>query len=142
MPKEFSRTLRVNVQIQRELPGLIRDGLTDPRIGAVTVTQVSVSPDLRNARVSVSSLGDDESLRIAVKALNGASGVLRHGLAEVLKLRTVPALRFVADTVLREGDRIGALIRSATMADREKQIAARDADAAHAAKPDDDAKTS
>jgi ribosome-binding factor A len=136
MPREFSRTLRVNVQIQRELPGLIRDGLSDPRIGAVTVTQVSVSPDLRNARVSVSSLGNDESLRIAVKALNGASGVLRHGLADILKLRTVPALRFVADTVLREGDRIGALIRSATAADRRRMSEAEDA------KPDDDAKTS
>jgi ribosome-binding factor A len=136
MPREFSRTLRVNVQIQRELPGLIRDGLSDPRIGTVTVTQVSVSPDLRNARVSVSSLGNDESLRIAVKALNGASGVLRHGLADILKLRTVPALRFVADTVLREGDRIGALIRSATAADRRRMSEAEDA------KPDDDAKTS
>lgn len=118
MPKEYSRTLRVNVQIQRELPALIRDMLSDPRIGAVTVTQVSVSPDLRNARVSVSSLGDDESLRVAVKALNGAGGVLRRGLADILKMRTVPALRFVADTVLREGDRINALIRTATAEDR------------------------
>jgi ribosome-binding factor A len=144
MPREFSRTLRVNVQIQRILPGLIRDGLTDPRIGSVTVTKVSVSPDLRNARISVSSLDDDEKLRISVKALNHASGVLRHGLADALKLRTVPALSFVADTILREGDRISALIRSATAGDRLKQLAAQAPtdSAPPAADPaDDDKKT-
>lgn len=118
MPKEFSRTLRLNAQLQRELSALIRDELTDPRVKRVSVTQVSVSPDMRNARVSVSLLGSDAELAAAVKALNGAATLLRRALGKVLQLRYVPALSFAADAALREGDRIGALIREATAADR------------------------
>lgn len=127
MPREFSRKLRLNAQLQRELSELIRDELTDPRVARVSVTQVDVSPDLRNARVSVSLLGADDQLTAAVKALNGASAKLRHALGKRLRLRQVPEPRFVPDTALREGDRIGALIREATAADR-------------AAHPEDDAK--
>lgn len=118
MPKEFSRTLRLNAQLQRELSTLIRAELTDPRVTRVSITQVSVAPDMRNARISVSLLGSDVELAAAVKALNGAATLLRLRLGKVLKLRYVPALSFVADSALREGDRIGALIREATAADR------------------------
>lgn len=134
MPKEFSRTLRLNAQLQRELSTLIRDELTDPRVTRVSVTQVSVAPDMRNARISISLLGSDAELAAAVKALNGAASLLRRGLGKALQLRYVPALSFVADTALREGDRIGALIREATANDR----------AAHPEKPqdpEDDAKS-
>ncbi|MDR3417954.1 MAG: 30S ribosome-binding factor RbfA [Nevskia sp.] len=118
MPREFSRTLRLNTQLQRELSTLIRNELTDPRVAGVSVTHVSVSPDLRNARVSVSLLGADAELTAAVKALNGAAARLRHALGTVLKLRYLPQLHFVADEGLREGDRIGTLIRDATARDR------------------------
>ena len=118
MPREFSRSLRLNVQLQRELSALIRSELTDPRVTGVSVTAVSVSPDLRNARISVSLLGEDAQLNQAVKALNGAGSRLRRGLGHNLKMRYVPALHFVPDSSLREGDRIGVLIRQATASDR------------------------
>ncbi|MBL6751902.1 MAG: 30S ribosome-binding factor RbfA [Nevskia sp.] len=118
MPKEFSRTLRLNAQLQQELASLIRDELTDPRVVQVSVTRVDVAPDLRNANVAVSSLGADAELAAAVKALNGAAARLRRGLGRRLRLRYVPLLRFTADTGLREGDRIGALIRQAAARDR------------------------
>ncbi len=118
MPREFSRTLRINAQLQRELSSLIREQLTDPRVALVTVTHVSVSPDMRNARVSVSQLGSDAELKAAAKALNGAASLLRRAIGKSLKLRYVPMLRFVTDEALREGDRIGSLIRDATTRDR------------------------
>jgi ribosome-binding factor A len=111
VPREFSRTLRLNAQLQRELTGLIRTDLTDPRVAGVTVTAVKVSPDARSARILVSLLGDETQLAAAVEALNGAAGRLRHSLGKQLSLRYVPAMYFVADTALREGDRINALIR-------------------------------
>ena len=134
MPREFSRTLRINAQLQRELSTLIRDELTDPRVTRVSVTQVSVAPDMRNARISISLLGSDAELAAAVKALNGAASLLRRGLGKALQLRYVPALSFVADNALREGDRIGVLIREATASDR----AARPEESAPP--PEDDAK--
>jgi ribosome-binding factor A len=118
MPREYPRKLRINVQIQRELMTLIRDELTDPRIGrGITVTTVDVSPDLRQARVTVSMLGPDEELKVTVKALNHAAGRLRHLLGVNLRLRYVPQLHFAADTALREGDRIAQIIRKAVADD-------------------------
>lgn len=114
--KEYARKLRIGPQLQAELAILIR-GLSDPRVQGVTVTGVDVAPDLRNAKVSVSLLGDDQRLREAVKGLNHASGKLRHALGEKLRLRTIPSLHFSPDLILREGDRISALIRSAVADD-------------------------
>ncbi|HEX4872011.1 MAG TPA: 30S ribosome-binding factor RbfA [Nevskiaceae bacterium] len=117
MPREFARKLRINVEIQRELAGLIREELTDPRVAGITVTDADVAPDLRQARIRVSLLGDDARLAEAVKALNHAGAKLRHGLGRRLKLRYTPQLHFVADTALREGDRLGQLIRQAVRED-------------------------
>lgn len=118
MPKEYSRTLRINSQLQRELSELIRDELTDPRIGRLTVTDVVVAADVRNAKVMVSHLGSDDELKRAVKALNGAAGRLRHLLVDRLRIRHVPTLHFSADMALREADRVGGLIRAAVASDQ------------------------
>lgn len=115
--REYSRTLRINTQLQGELAMLIRGELSDPRVAGVTVTKVDVSPDLRNARVSISLLGDDAVLKEALKGLNRAAGKLRHELGLRLRLRHVPQLYFAADIALREGDRISALIRAAVRSD-------------------------
>jgi len=117
MPKEYPRKLRLNVQIQRELTTLIRTELTDPRVAGITVTTVDVAPDMRQANVTVSLLGPDDQLNIAVKALNHAAGKLRHCLGVNLRLRFVPQLHFRPDVALREGDRIAQIIRKAVSED-------------------------
>lgn len=119
--KEYPRKLRVNTQIQHELAQLIRENLADPRVKGVTVTAADVAPDLRNAKITVSVLGSDEELKHAVQALNHAAGKLRHELGLRLRLRLTPALRFVPDLALREGDRISALIKSAVAEDQARQ---------------------
>lgn len=115
--KEYPRKLRIGAQIHSELAALVRDELSDPRVAGVTVTAVDVSPDLRNARVLVSLLGDDKKLAEAIDGLNHAAGRLRGALGKRLSLRYVPQLRFVADVGLREGDRLNALIRDAVRRD-------------------------
>lgn len=127
MPREYSRTLRINSQLQRELSELIRDELTDPRIGKLTVTDVVVAQDVRNAKVSVSQLGSDDELKQAVKALNGAAGRLRHLLVDRMRIRHVPTLHFTADMALREADRVGSLIREAIANDRASDQASSEA---------------
>lgn len=118
--KEYPRKLRLNAQLQSDLAALIRDELSDPRVAGVTVTAVDVSPDLRNARVDVSLLGDDARLAEAVAGLNHAAGKLRRALGKRLSLRYVPNLRFVADVQLRQGDRLHALIQDAVRRDSER----------------------
>jgi ribosome-binding factor A len=119
--KEYPRSVRVGVQVQAELSSILRSGLLhDPRVHDIdlTITAVEVARDLGAATVRVSSLKSDEQLTAAVSALNHAAGRLRHELGLRLRMRYIPSLRFIPDTALREGDRIGTLIRRATDEDR------------------------
>ncbi|MDE2149550.1 MAG: 30S ribosome-binding factor RbfA [Gammaproteobacteria bacterium] len=117
MPRDYPRTFRVNALLQRELALLIRDELADPRMAGVSVTAVEVSPDLRSARVAVSTLGDDTALAQAVEGLAHAAGRLRRALARRVRLRVLPQLHFVVDRTAREADRLNRLIRDAVAAD-------------------------
>lgn len=119
--RDFSRKSRIDAQLMRELSGLIRQELTDPRVAGTTVTRVDVSPDLKQAKISVSNLGDDASLKEAVSVLNRATGRLRHGLGDRLHMRAVPNLRFVADLQMREADRVNRLLQEALRVDAQHQ---------------------
>jgi ribosome-binding factor A len=113
MPREFSRSLRVADQIQRELAVLIRDEVKDPRMGMVSISGVEVSRDMAHAKVYVSVLGDEQSAADSLEALNHAAGFLRRELGRSMRLRTVPQLRFIHDRSLEEGARMSALIDEA-----------------------------
>lgn len=128
--KEYARKVRINTQLRAELSVLVRSELSDPRVAGVTVTSVDVSPDLRNARVAVSLLGDDAQLAEAVKGLNRAGGRLRARLGGRLRLRYVPELRFVPDVALRESDHLNALIHEAVRSDAAKHGASSGDDSA------------
>ena len=118
MPREYPRTARINVQIQRELVELIRDGLRDPRVKGVTLTSVEVSPDMRHAKIHVSVLAIDGKPAEAAKALNGAAGKLRLDLKHRLSLRHIPELHFHGDATAASADHVTRLIRDAREADK------------------------
>ncbi|MCS4504661.1 Ribosome-binding factor A [wastewater metagenome] len=118
MARDFSRTRRVGEQIQRELAELIRDEVRDPRVGSVTVSEVSVTRDFAHARVLVTVLGASaEASADAVEALNHAAGFLRSQLARRVRLRQVPALVFEYDESFDRGARVSRLIDEAVARD-------------------------
>ena len=117
--KEYPRKLRINTQLHRELAELIAAELTDPRVVGLSITEVDVSPDLRNATVRVSSLNSEAELEAGVRALAGAGALLRKGLGRRLRLRYVPQLHFRSDSRVRQADRLSQLIRGAVADDRE-----------------------
>jgi len=105
------RRLRLGDQLQVELADLIQRELKDPRVGFVTVTEVRMSPDLKHARVYVSVYeGEEEKKQESITALQRAEGFLRHSLGRRLRLRYVPALRFVVDDTLDHSARIDELL--------------------------------
>ena len=106
------RPLRVGEEVRHALAQVLERGeLRDPDLvdHAVTVTEVRMSPDIRNATVFVAPLGGIDTQKI-VAALERAVPFLRRRVAELVQLRYVPNLRIEADTSFDYADQIGRRI--------------------------------
>ncbi len=98
------RTERLNEQFREEISDLLRRQVKDPRLGVfITVTQVSVSPDLSHARVFVSVMGSAEEKQGALQGLDAAAAYIRHELGQRLSLRRTPRLSFRHDDSMEQG---------------------------------------
>ena len=121
MAKEYSRTDRVADYLKRELASLLQFEIRDPRVGMVSITDITVSRDLGHARVFCTVLGkeDEEQAKESLGALNKAAGFMRTQLSKDSNMRTVPQLRFYFDTSVGQGRHMEDLIRRAADADRD-----------------------
>lgn len=104
------RTDRVGEEFREILAEAIQ-GLKDPRVGFVTVTGVTVSPDLHVAWVSYTVLGDDRAKAGTQAALRSATPHLRRELGRQIRLKVTPELRFTFDDGLEASRRVDALLR-------------------------------
>lgn len=112
------RQLRVGEELRHIIAAIIERGdIRDPDLAgrAITVTEVRVSPDLKNATVFVVPLGGGEVGTI-IKGLKRARPFLRHEVARHVDLRVVPDLFFEADTSFDEASKIDTLLRSPEVA--------------------------
>ena len=91
------RMRRVDEAIREVLSDAVGQGLKDPRIGFVTVTDVKTSPDLRHARVYVTVLGGPEQREATLTGLQSAHGVLQRRVAGELRMKRTPTLQFLYD---------------------------------------------
>ncbi|MBI2914100.1 MAG: 30S ribosome-binding factor RbfA [Chloroflexi bacterium] len=106
------RLQRLNVLLRRELADLIRSELRDPRLAdIVSVTRADVSPDLQNASVYVSVLGDEQAKSATMKALAAAAPFLRRHLTERITIRRTPVLHFFLDETIEEAARVLELMK-------------------------------
>jgi ribosome-binding factor A len=96
--------------IHEVLAEAITTRLKDPRLGFVTVTGVTVTPDHAVARLRISVLGSEDEKRSALDALESARGFLRTHLAKSLELRTAPELRIELDRGLEHAAHINRLL--------------------------------
>ncbi len=116
MAKEFSRTSRIGEVIMRELAQMIQQEVSDPRVGRVTVSHVSVTPDLKYAKGYITRLNGIESekdVNECIAGLTNAAGFLKRGIAKRVEIRTIPELRFYYDKSLEHGFRMDELIAKA-----------------------------
>jgi ribosome-binding factor A len=112
MAKDNPRARRLGEQIQRELGDLLRRDVKDERIGNVTITAVSVTGDLRTARVYYLVFGRDGPDPKVQRGLESAAGFLRNALSRSLMIRYTPTLSFELDTSIEHGVRLSQLIDS------------------------------
>ena len=127
-----SRASRVGDQIQAELASLLTREVHDPGIGFLTITQVKLSPDLQQARVYYTSIGDSKARRESARALDRATPFLRRQIGQRLRLKRVPELSFFYDESIEQGDRVEQILQELQM-----ERAGRP-DAGDPAKPGDD----
>lgn len=114
MPKEYARSERVAQMVIRHLAIILRNEVNDPRVSNLTITDVEVTKDLRQAKVFVTSMNDqDLDIQNTMQAVEKANGFLRRALAQVIDMRHCPNLLFVYDNSISEGARMSALIDKA-----------------------------
>jgi len=110
------RNERTSKLIQREISGLLEREVNDPRLSKlISVTEVALSPDMKYAKIFVSTLGDEmDNKEEMLAGFNNASGFLRKELASHLKLRYTPQLSFYYDDSIERGARLLKLMGDLT----------------------------
>lgn len=109
MAKLNPRVQRLGYLIRTALAEILQRSAEDLEFGMVTITNVTVSPDLSFAKVFVSVL-DDANAKTTLTRLNDHAKQLRYELAHAVKIRTTPELKFVYDDSIVRGNRISSLI--------------------------------
>jgi len=127
MRKNSIKNVRINGEVQRELSAIISREIKDPRINPMTsVVQVEVAPDLKQAKVFISVLGDEESAKDTLLGLKSAASYIRGQLAKSLNLRNTPELHFILDQSIAYGvnmsKKIDDVIESHGSNDEEEEI--------------------
>lgn len=93
----MARSDRVASAIKKEVSVIIHDELKDPRLGFVTITNVEVTADLRQAKIFFSVLGKEQEHKKTKEALDSAMGFIRKLIAQRIKLRFAPEILFRED---------------------------------------------
>ena len=108
-----SRRTQKAAEAIREVVGMaILADLKDPRIQDVTVTYVEVSPDMRQAKVHVSIMGDDTKQRLSMHGLQNAAGFLQSKVAKRIDTRYTPRLTFVLDMGVKRSIEVAQILQS------------------------------
>ncbi len=105
------RTLRLNRAIQQEISRLIEKELNDPRLaGVVSITEVTISEDMRHVRVYVSTIGDAATQAQTMEGFKAASGFIRKEVSTNLRMRHAPEFSFEYDNSIERGAELLQLI--------------------------------
>ena len=114
----YKRAERVSDQMKQEIADILMRKIKDPRIGFVTVTDVEVADDLRNAKVFVSVYGAEKTTTL--KGLESASPYIRSELGKRMRMKFIPELLFRYDDSVERGAHINELLHEIQEKDDEK----------------------
>lgn len=115
-----NRPAKLAATLKKRISQIIQREIRDPRIGFVTVTDVTVTPDLRYVRVYFSVLGNEKAKKSAAIGLKRAASFIRQLVAKDIKLRFVPEIVFKFDETTEEQQRIGELLERIKREDEER----------------------
>ncbi len=104
------RPERLAESLKEDISEVVGFELDDPRLEAVTVTDVEISPDLRDAKVFVLIRGSEAEIETALRSLRNAATFVRQQVAMDLDLRHAPHVHFVRDTAEENASRVSEIL--------------------------------
>ena len=104
------RTLKAAEAIREVVSMAIITELRDPRVDGVTVTRVEVSPDMRQAKVHVSIMGDEKQQQLCLHGLRSSAGFLQNKISDRIDTRYTPRLLFELDLGVKKSLAIAQLL--------------------------------
>lgn len=132
---DHARARRLAVRIREIVASALKKQVKDPRLGMVTITDVKVTPDLREATVFYTVFGDEAAQVGTAAALRSATGVLRSAVGRETGVRFTPSLAFELDEIPKTAKDIEELLARAKRADEDVQRVAAHARPAGEADP-------
>ncbi len=126
---------KLSEQIQFVVAEMLAHKVKDPRLGFVTVTDVRLTPDAREASVFYTVLGNEEDLANSAEALESAKGLLRSTVGKRLGLKFAPTLSFVLDASYEAARDMDDLLARVQLEDQAKAEQAKGAQYAGDANP-------
>jgi ribosome-binding factor A len=118
-----SRRLLKAAEAIREVVGMaILTDLQDPRIRDVTVTGVEVTPDMRQAKVYVSVMGNEPKQNLSLRGLQSAAGFLQSKVAKRIDTRYTPKLQFVLDQGVKKSIEVAQILGRVLAEDRNQVV--------------------
>lgn len=114
-----ARANRVADRIKEIVALLLESRVKDPRLGFVTVTDVRITGDLREASIFYTVMGDEVQQKSTQAALQSASGMLRSEVGKALGIKHTPSLTFFLDAVEETAAHISELLHTAQKRDEE-----------------------
>jgi ribosome-binding factor A len=134
MPDHAARVRRLADRIKVIVAQTLEMRIKDPRLGFITITDVRVTNDLREATVFYTVLGDEAARSDTAAALESSKGILRSEVGAGTGVRFTPTLAFVLDAIPENARHIEDLLATAAAADAE--VHAQAVNAAYAGEPD------
>ena len=130
---DVARARKLAVRIREVVAATLETQVKDPRLGMVTITDATLTPDLREATLYYTVYGDATARTESAAALESAKGVLRSTVGRQTGVRYTPSLAFIMDEIPETADRIEALLAQARAEDaRVQEIASSAAPAGEA----------
>jgi len=104
------RLLKAAEAIREVVASSILTELRDPRVRDVTVVGVQVSPDMREAKVAVTVMGDEKQQQLSLRGLQNSTGFLQSKIARRIESRHTPRLQFVIDKGIHHSLEVGEIL--------------------------------
>lgn len=109
-PQQYDRAERIGSEIRQVLAPFFRENMRDPRVQGIQITNVTVTKDLKLARVYYFIRGGEMERSACQHALEKAAGLLKRAINSQIVMKYTPALQFFFDDAIEYGEKVSDIL--------------------------------